>query len=154
MKTLLFTSLACLVSSAMIPAAKADVAGFRAEFLKQLDDVEKKVVSLAEAVPEAKYSWRPAQGVRSIAEVFVHIAGANFMFSRFIGAKMPAGLDPNMEKTVTKKADITDLLKKSFAHAREAVKNMPDADLDKEVMMFGNTVSERMALFVMANHAH
>jgi len=128
--------------------------GFRGEFLKQLDDVEKKCVSLAEATPEAKYAWRPAAGVRSIGEVFVHIAGANYMFTRFIGAKMPEGLDPNMEKTVTKKADITELLKKSFAHARQAVSNMPDADLEKQVKMFGNMVSERQALFVMANHMH
>jgi uncharacterized damage-inducible protein DinB len=154
MKALLFTGIICLLSSATVPAVKADVSGFRGEFLKQLDDLEKKCVSLSQAVPEEKYSWRPAQGVRSIGEVFVHIAGANYMFTRFIGAKMPEGLNPNMEKTVTKKADITELLKKSFAHAREAVKNMPDADLEKEVKMFGNTVSERMALFVMANHAH
>jgi uncharacterized damage-inducible protein DinB len=154
MRILLFTSLAFLITCGAIPAATADAApGFRGEFLKQLDDLEKKCVSLAETVPEAKYSWRPADGVRSIGEVFVHIAGANYMFTRFIGAKMPAGLNPN-EKTVTKKADVVELLKKSFSHAREAVKNMPDADLEKEVKMFGNTVTERQALFVMANHAH
>ena len=41
--------------------------GFRAEFLKQLDDVEKKITDLAQAVPQEKFSWRPAEGVRSVS---------------------------------------------------------------------------------------
>ena len=61
-------------------------------------------------MPEEKYAWRPAEGVRSIGEVYVHIAGANYLFSTFIGAKVPAGITPTMEKTVTKKAEIVELL--------------------------------------------
>lgn len=153
MKALVVTGIACLLSAA---AVKADApTGFRAEILKDVDDLGKKCVSLAEAVPEAKYSWRPAEGVRSIGEVFVHIAGANYMFSRFVGAKLPDGLNPNMEKTVTAKADIVDLLKKSFAHAHQAIANMPDADLEKQVKMFGSrSATEREALMVMTGHAH
>ena len=101
MKALLFTGLACLVSSSIV---KADApSGFRGEFLKQFADVEKKCVSLAEATPEAKYSWRPGQGVRSVGEVFVHIAGANFMFSRFVGAKMPQGLIETWRRRLLKR---------------------------------------------------
>jgi uncharacterized damage-inducible protein DinB len=151
MKKLLIAGL-CLAAAAM--AQSPSVPGFRGEFLKQLDDLEKKCVSLSEATPQAKYAWRPAEGVRSIGEVFVHIAGANYMFTRFIGAKLPEGLNPNMEKTVTKKSEITELLKKSFGHARQAVLDMPDGDLEKQVKMFGNMVTERQALFVMATHAH
>ena len=36
-------------------------------------------------MPQEKYSWRPGEGVRSVSEVFVHIAGANFLFPTFIG---------------------------------------------------------------------
>ncbi len=146
MKALLFT---CFVT-----VAAAQTTGFRAEFLRQLDDAEKKCVGLAEKMPEEKYSWRPGEGVRSIGEVYVHIAAANYLFSGFVGAKMPAGISPNMEKTVTKKAEIVDLMKRSFAFARQAVTAMPDADLEKPVKMFGNTVTERAALLVMSNHLH
>ncbi|HET8798142.1 MAG TPA: hypothetical protein VFO89_10670, partial [Thermoanaerobaculia bacterium] len=52
------------------PNGKAPaVSGFRAEFLANLDDVQQKILSLAEITPADKFSWRPAPGVRSISEV-------------------------------------------------------------------------------------
>src|SRR6266545_3794657 len=58
--------------------ALAPAPGFRADALAQLDDVGKKIVDLAQAVPAEKYGWRPAEGVRSVSEVYMHIAGANY----------------------------------------------------------------------------
>src|SRR5580700_1196571 len=48
-----------------------------ADILLSFSDSEHKVIALAKAVPEEKYSWRPAAGVRSFGEVFVHIVSAN-----------------------------------------------------------------------------
>jgi uncharacterized damage-inducible protein DinB len=128
---------------------------FKASFLAQLDDTEKKIVSLAEAMPQEKYSWRPEEGVRSISEVYVHIAGANYGFTTFLGAKMPAGLDPKMEKTITEKAKVLETLKASFEFARNVVKGLSDADLTKETKFFGGRMmSYEGVLFVMANHMH
>src|SRR5436190_610868 len=87
---LLLTS---LLASGQTAAAPAAAPSFTKEFLTQLDDLEKKCVSLAEAVPEAKYGWRPGEGVRSIGEVYAHIAQGNYGFGRSIGMKIPAGLD-------------------------------------------------------------
>ena len=109
----------------------------RALFLQQLTDVESKINSLAQATPAEKYSWRPADGVRSISEVFTHIAGANYMFPTMAGVKMPEGIDRNMEKTVTEKAKVLEVVKKSFEHARKAVEGLSDADMAKEIKMFG-----------------
>ena len=53
----------------MAPALAAPKSGFRAEFLRDLDEVQKKILSLADAVPAEKYAWRPAPGVRSVSEV-------------------------------------------------------------------------------------
>jgi hypothetical protein len=62
------------------PAASpaAPTSGARAEFLDRLDFYEERFVSLAQAVPADKYTWRPSEGVRSIGEVYLHIAAANF----------------------------------------------------------------------------
>src|SRR4051794_29838839 len=93
-----------LSSLSMLSAADAaKPTGFRAEFITQLDDVEQKMVSLAEAMPESKYSWRPGEGVRSVGEVYVHLASANYGIPIFLGVKPPAGFDRNAEKTVTAK---------------------------------------------------
>ena len=40
--------------------------------------VSQQLIALAEATPEDKFAWRPAPGVRSTSEVYMHIAMANF----------------------------------------------------------------------------
>jgi uncharacterized damage-inducible protein DinB len=129
--------------------------GFRADFLAQLDDVSKKIVDLAEAVPADKYSWRPAPGVRSISEVYMHIVGGNSYIPSFMGVKPMAGIERGMEKTVTDKAKVVELLKQSMAHARSAVLSIPDADLDKKVKIFGGQeVTQRATIMIIGNHLH
>jgi hypothetical protein len=44
----------------------------------ELQHVSKQLVDLANAIPADKYSWRPAPGVRSVSEVFMHIAVSNY----------------------------------------------------------------------------
>ena len=105
-------------------------------------------------MPQEKYAWRPVTGVRSVSEVFVHIAGANYMLPSFTGVKPPAGISRDMEKTVTDKAKVVELLKQSFEHIRGAATGVADADLDKEIKMFGRPFTVRSAYFLMANHMH
>jgi len=126
----------------------------RGLFLQQLNDVEKKLNSLAQAVPAEKYGWRPGTGVRSISEVFVHVAGANFFFPTMAGIKIPAGVDPKAEKNVTEKPAVMELLKKSFAHAREAAQSLSDEDMGKPAKMFGQPSTVGAVFFTMATHMH
>jgi uncharacterized damage-inducible protein DinB len=129
--------------------------GFKDAYLSQLKDVESKIVSLAETTPQEKYSWRPAEGVRSVSEVFVHIATTNFFFVTMTGVKMPAGVvSPTSEKTVTEKAKVVALLKQSFEHVRNSVTAMSDADMAKETKMLGKPATYETVLFFMANHMH
>ena len=129
-------------------------AGLQSDVVNELTAVEKKLVSLAEAVPAEKYGWRPAEGVRSVSEVYMHVAGGNYMLPTMIGVKMPEGITRDMEKTVTDKAKVIENLKASFAHVRKAVEGVPDADLDKKVKFFGTEKSEREMLLLLMNHAH
>lgn len=138
-----------------VSAPAADLpSGVRSLFLNQLADVEKKMNSLAQAVPAEKYSWRPAAGVRSISEVFMHVAGANYLFPSMAGVKPPEGIDRNMEKTVTEKSKVQDALKQSFEHARKAVQGLSDADMAKEIKFFGRPSTVEALIFTMANHMH
>ena len=59
--------------------------------------VSKQLVALAEATPQDKFAWRPAPGIRSTSEVYMHIAMANFYLLSVTGPKMPA----DMERKVT-----------------------------------------------------
>lgn len=134
------------------PAARP--AGFRGEFLAQQDNVEKEILGLAEATPADKFAWRPAPGVRSISEVYIHIVGGNYLLGGFAGIKPPAGMDKEMEKNVTEKAKVIDELKKSFTHLRDGIASIADADLDKSVKFFGRDFTVRGVLLIAANHEH
>jgi uncharacterized damage-inducible protein DinB len=128
--------------------------GFRDMFIEQLKDVETKVTGLVEAMPEEKYNWRPEEGVRSVKEVFLHIAFANYFLPSFIGAKPPAGISPAMEKAPADKAKVLETVKASFAHIRQVVTNLRDSDLDKQTKFFGQEMTYRGMLFFTANHMH
>jgi uncharacterized damage-inducible protein DinB len=103
--------------------------------------VSQQLIALAEAIPADKYSWRPAPGVRSVSEVFMHIALANFYLLSVTGPKMPADLKQDMEKTVTKKVEVIDWLKRSLDAVKTARANLKPGDLERKVKIDGKTVN-------------
>ena len=74
------------------PLSAADV-GYRDEALKRLAILERKVVGLAEAIPADKFTWRPTEETRSVAEVNLHVAGVNFSITRRFGTPAPEGFE-------------------------------------------------------------
>jgi uncharacterized damage-inducible protein DinB len=130
------------------------ITGYRSEVLAEVMIQEDKFVRLAEAIPADKYTWRPAEGVRSFAEVFLHVAIANYNLYKNVGVPAPAGIDPkNFDKSTTDKAKVISILKDSFAHAKKAITNMPDADLQKSLDWFGGKNTERGVLLFIVRHA-
>ena len=134
--------------------AMAAASGLKAEALHSLGDAEKKLLDLAEAMPADKYTWHP-EGARSVGEVFNHVAGANYFIPTLLGAKMPAGVDPrSFDKSAGDKAKTIETLKASFAHVKEAINAMPDADLGKSVKIFDHDGTYGDVLFILVSHAH
>ncbi len=152
MKTLRFPAL--ILFAAGLPALAQPPAGLRAYVLNDLNALEKKFVSLAEAMPQEKYSWRPAEKVRSVSEVYVHIVSANFFIPQSFGVKPPASLTRDMEKTLTDKTEIVAKLKECFAHVRKSVTDTPDADLNKAIKLFGRDSTVGGALYIITTHMH
>jgi len=99
--------------------------------------VSRQLVALAEAIPAEKYSWRPAPGVRSTSEVFMHIAMANFYLLSITGPAMPSGLKSDSEKTVAAKPDVIVWLKRSLEAVRVAHLNVKAEELPRKVKVFG-----------------
>jgi uncharacterized damage-inducible protein DinB len=147
-----------LISLGVLPAARADQApppGLRGDVLASIHDAAEKLTDLAAATPEALYSWRPATGVRSTGEVFVHVVMANYNIPALVGVKPPEGFDrQTAEKSLTKKADIEKALKDSFAHVDRALTAASDADLEKPVQLFGRKMTVRAAWLIVLAHAH
>jgi uncharacterized damage-inducible protein DinB len=95
--------------------------------------VSAQLIALAEATPADKFAWRPAPGVRSTSEVYMHIALANFYLLGYTGPKPPADLKAEMEKTVTTKADVIDWLKRSLEAVKQAHLTQTPKDLERKV---------------------
>lgn len=79
-----------------------------------------QLIALAEATPEDKFAWRPAPGVRSTSEVYMHIVVANFYLLSVTGPKFPSDLKDDAEKTVTSKAEVVRWLKRSLEAVKQA----------------------------------
>jgi uncharacterized damage-inducible protein DinB len=95
--------------------------------------VSQQLIALAEATPAEKYSWRPAAGVRSTSEVYMHIAMANFYLLSVTGPKMPADLKEDAEKTVTSKPEVIAWLKRSLEAVKQAHATATPKDLARKV---------------------
>jgi uncharacterized damage-inducible protein DinB len=154
-RVLILVAAAGLLTRAAASAAEPPaLSGFRGDVIGNIDYAAKELISLAEAVPAEKYAWRPAPGVRSVSEVYMHVVVANYYIPSFIGVKVPEGVGREMETKVTDKAQVVDALRKSIAHLHSAVEATPDTDLDTKVKVFGRDMTKRAVFILLAGHVH
>jgi len=95
--------------------------------------VTRQVLALAEATPAEKYAWRPTAGVRTFSEVYMHIAMANFGLLSLTGPKPPQGFTADLEKRVTRKAEVLDWLRRSFDAVKVERAKLKPADFARRV---------------------
>lgn len=103
--------------------------------------VSNQLVALAEATPADKFAWRPAPGVRSTSEVYMHIAIGNFWLLSATGTKMPPDLKMNAEKTVTSKPEVIAWLKRSLEAVQQAHAAAKPDDMSKKVKINGRNAT-------------
>ena len=127
---------------------------FFKDLIGNLSYTEGEIESLEQAVPQEKFTWRPMDSVRSVSEVYLHIAGSNYFLLSFVGGKKPEGMSEDMGKNVTDKDEILKMLKDSFAYTKDFISKMKMSDLDKEVEVFGNKMTYRGLLFLLLGHNH
>ena len=136
---------------AVAPAAPSS--GFRAEFLEGVAYYEQRYTRLAEAMPAEKYTWRPAEGVRSVGEVFTHIIGANYGVARALGTAPPAGFDPKAITALSAdKPKVVQALRDSFEHFHRAIVALNEADADKPQNMFNRHTTLRGSFIAITGH--
>ncbi len=99
------------------------------------------------------------EGVRSVSEVYLHIADANYLFANAAGLKAPVDNKTLMDEKsrdmrTTDKAKIAEELNASFDWTKSAVSKLTNADLEKKVDFFGMKMTLRNLLFSMLSHMH
>jgi uncharacterized damage-inducible protein DinB len=128
--------------------------GLRGDMLVQFDQAAGKVLQLAQAFPQEKYTWRPGAGVRSVSQVLLHLAASDYFLLSFAGVTAPPGTNETGDTTITARAQIIALLQRSHAHVRAAIAAAKDADMDKPVTMFGERTTMRNVYLTEVSHVH
>lgn len=130
----------------------------RDEYLADLDTVHAKVMALANAIPADKYSWRPAQGVRSVSEALMHIVSEWYVYAPMsVAGQRPAGFEnpreklPALEKITSKDAVLAEL-NKSWTHCQTQLKAADPVHLTTAYKPWGIPLDR--AAFVMAGDLH
>ena len=124
------------------------------ELLADLRDVRLKFLSLAEAIPESAYGWRPEEGVRSVGEVFAHVAGGTVVVAQRGGINAPppewfARQDPLLDKE-----SIVRALGEAFNWLEAELSVIDEAALEMPTEVFGRSSTTRAALAFALAHAH
>lgn len=132
------------------PAGKVDV---KLLVIEDLKHTREKIVSLAQAMPEDKYSWTPGPGVRSVGEVYMHIARANFTFPTIWGMPPPPAKDLG-RIPYPKKERVIQLLNLSFDFLQNRIEKIPDAQLSQSRDFFGQQIPLAGILIIIAGHEH
>jgi len=137
--------------------------GLMGDLLKDVAEVESKIVGLAKAMPESSYAWRPGAGVRSTSEVFAHVASDNYFLPAAMGMAAPAdtGISGKDFKTavafeqrkMTREQLIAELTK-SFTFLKASMNSMPDAQLNAAIEVFGQKSTNRGMWVTTATHLH
>lgn len=132
----------------------------RGAYLADLDTLHAKITALAIAIPEDKYTWRPAPGVRSIAEVLTHVAHEWYYYvPTSVGGAPPSDFGPQQaaEKRlsgITKKSQVLDELAKSWTHGRAQVGSVDAAHLTGTYKPWGTTIDTAALLMAGDLHEH
>jgi uncharacterized damage-inducible protein DinB len=155
-------ALAVVMTGSMALAQAIDMADHTApsydlkgQALVDLEQVQKKVLSLAEAVPADKLTWRPTSDSRSFAEVFLHVAGERYGILSLMGAEKPAGFDgKTFEKSTTDRAQIVAELNKSWEFAQKTIQGMSNADFAKLLPKLGPQANAGDVVYILVGDAH
>ena len=160
------STFALALAAAIAPAARAQNAppsakpsagyDFKQRALVELKNLQQQLVSLAQAMPAEKYTWRPGEGVRSVSEVYLHVAAGNFGLTALAGAPPQPGFKfQGYEKSTTDKAKVIEQLNQSFDYARNGIANFSDADLLKPLKFQDQqNVGDMIVHIVAHGHEH
>ena len=156
-------AVAALLIALAVPANAQTREGVMGDLLKDISEVETKVVGLAKALPEGTYSWRPAEGVRSTGEVLAHVAADNYFLPAAMGIAAPGETGINgkdfktaaaFEKRAMTRDQVIAELSKSFAFLKTSMSAVTDAQLNAPIELFGQKTTNRGLWITTATHLH
>ena len=142
--------------------ASATPTGLVADLLRDIGQVERKMIGLAKAVPADKYGWRPGAGVRSVGDLVMHVTADNHFFPAILGtpADPATGITAEFktaqafeQRKLSRDSAIVEL-ERSFAFLKKSLAATPEAKLTGKVSMFGQQFTVQQAWLLATVHLH
>ena len=145
--------LLALVAAAQTPKSKEEHHTAAQLLDRSISNFEHEFIPAAEAMPEDKFGFAPAngefKGVRTFAQQIKHVAAVNYeLGAALLEQKPPVDIgDESGPASITTKADILKYLKDSFEYVHKAIGTITDTNLTGTVRSpFGEGSVSRLGL--------
>ena len=109
------------------------------EVLHQWNDTGRKLIAIAEDLPEDKYDYKPNPESRSFVAQLIHAAGSMYYFTDPAQGKKPHLADDPSRDELKTKAQIVAFVKKCVQDGADLIKAKGDAGMDEQVVDGGPT---------------
>ena len=141
-----------LAVALMVPlaGAQSQSAGLQAAFAKDAGTLSDKFTGLAR-VMSSKYDWKPAQGVRSVGDVFNLIVKENGLLAGVLSGTPNTAAPP---APITDPEQLQEALKASYANLQKAIAGLSDSDLQTPVKLFGHDLTKQGAVMLLLGDQH
>jgi len=96
------------------------------------------VLKSADKIPDNLWSYRPTPEIRTLAQLFAHIADGQY---EFCGPAKGETLNTTIEKTAETKAEIVAALKDAFSYCDAVLAKMTPATAVETVTFFGRPMT-------------
>ena len=144
-------ALAALAAATIVARPAAQTASIQADFIKEWQGQKDTLVKIAEAMPEAKFSFKATPPQRDFGGHVMHIAQVNMMLLQTLAAKAPA---PKINDKATSKADTIKAMSDTFDYGLAILKEQTDQTMVGTVQgppWMGPSTRARMIAFLIGH---
>lgn len=128
-------------------------AAVRDEMMRHFEESMTKFISLAEAMPADKYTWKPSEPAMPVGQVFAHVARYNYGYLTF-EMKLPAapGIRLDTVEAMRNKDQLVALLRNSRDYVRSSLAAMPAGAMDAPSSIYGRAAPQWAILVQLVAH--
>ena len=113
---------------------------------------KRNMVESAEQMPEANYSFKPVDTVRTFGQILAHVADSNYFYCARSKGEAPPVPDGTLEKTATTKAAIVKALGESVAYCDAVYASLTAASAAEMVKAGEREIPRVQPLFGNVSH--
>jgi hypothetical protein len=115
--------------------------GPSAAVLEQWNDIGRKIIAIAEDLPEDKYDFKPNPDSRTFVQQLLHVAGSMYYFTDPAQGQKPRYPDDPKRDELKTKTQIVAFVKKCVADGADVIKAKGDAGMATAVNAGGTRLT-------------